>query len=97
MQADYRPSKWLRELVHIRDQETCQLCGTRGGPVQVAHRVAWPNGPTTEQNLYLLCQPCNNRDRVPWGLDREWKLNDFPQSRQAFDAIRTALLERILP
>jgi 5-methylcytosine-specific restriction endonuclease McrA len=95
--AGYRPCLKLRAIIHQRDAETCQDCGATTPPLEVAHRIPWPQGPTTEANLYLLCHSCNGRDRMPWGEDTDWKRYDFPQTKAEFDAIANQVLERVLP
>ena len=96
MQAGYRPSRWLRDKVRAKYQGTCQRCGS-SERTEVAHIVSWPEGPTEEANLTLLCKPCNGRDRRGWGeLPRPCGY-DFPQTRAEFDVIAEALLERVFP
>ena len=95
--AGYRPSRWVRDKVRKRDQGVCQACGTTAGAIEVAHRIPWPEGPSTEANLYLLCKSCNGKDRRPWGTEPVVNVHDFPQSQAEFHAIVDELLERVLP
>ena len=90
MQAGYRPSRWLRDKVRQHYGNTCQRCGTLEPPIEVAHIVRWPEGPTDEANLTLLCKSCNTTDR--WHRD-----SHFYQSKQEFDKIASQVLERVLP
>ena len=49
-----------RELVRLRDERTCLLCGTRHGPFEIDHIVPWSaGGPDTSDNLRVLCRDCN--------------------------------------
>ena len=90
MQAGYRPSRWLRDKIRAKYQETCQRCGTTEPPIEVAHIIAWPQGPTAEDNLTLLCKSCNGVDR--WSRDP-----NFYQTKAEFEAIVNQVLERVLP
>lgn len=57
------PSK-LRRYIFVRDKHSCQNCGKTakdGVKLEVEHVVAVSKGgPTTKDNLVLLCSHCNN-------------------------------------
>ena len=97
MQAGYKPSRWLRNKVRTHYGNTCQRCGTQQSSVEVAHIVPWPDGPTEEANLTLLCKPCNNKDRRGWGQHPRPRGYDAPQSKAEFDSIANQVLARVLP
>jgi 5-methylcytosine-specific restriction endonuclease McrA len=57
----------LRRAVFERDNNTCQHCGTHENlSIDHIYPEVW-GGPTTLDNLQVLCRPCNNRkaDRKP--------------------------------
>ena len=95
--AGYRPSLQLRQRIQERDRGVCQRCGCSDGRMEVAHAVPWPEGPTAEDNLLLLCKSCNGKDRRPWGENPRLSVHDFPQTKAEFDEIVNQLLERVLP
>ena len=97
MQAGYKPSRWLRNKVRAHYGDTCQRCGTQQPPIEVAHIVPWPAGPTEEANLTLLCKPCNGSDRRGWDALPRPRGYDLPQTKAAFDAIVNRVLARVLP
>lgn len=51
----------LRRAVFERDNHTCQHCGTHENlSIDHIYPEVW-GGPTTLENLQVLCRPCNNR------------------------------------
>ena len=55
----------LRQRVYRRDRGICHHCGI-WCPPRAFHADHWPiartdGGPTTEANLVVSCQPCNER------------------------------------
>ena len=57
-----------RKNVILRDDSTCQYCGTRGRDMTVDHVLPRSRGgPSTWENLVCACIPCNSRkrDRTP--------------------------------
>ena len=69
----YSQRSSFKEYIKIRDNYTCRKCGCKLGEVcslhhapvrqlDVAHIIPWPEGPSTEENMHLLCHPCNKLD-----------------------------------
>jgi len=56
--------KWsaVTKRVRARDRYTCQMCGTRTGPMEVDHIVPRIVGGTDDLgNLRLVCRLCHKR------------------------------------
>ena len=54
--------KTLRKTVFIRDDYTCQLCGVRGGDLEMDHIKEWCNYPELRfvaSNCRTLCKDCH--------------------------------------
>jgi 5-methylcytosine-specific restriction endonuclease McrA len=61
--TDYRRKipQWLREQVLERDEHACVLCGATDD-LTLDHIHPWSlGGQDTEDNLRVLCRPCNSR------------------------------------
>ena len=58
------PNAELKRLVQNRDQNTCMICGQQDANIQYDHKIPFErNGPTTIENLQLLCRACNVEKR----------------------------------
>ena len=66
-QRRYRDRKFKRTEVFVRDNHTCQICGTTSGEMVVDHIIPVSHGgDTVIDNLQCLCRSCNasKRDSV---------------------------------
>jgi len=62
--AAYRQHKALKDLVRLRDNCTCQICGKPGWDVD--HIIPHAEGGlSTPDNLRVLCHRCNCQRRRP--------------------------------
>jgi 5-methylcytosine-specific restriction endonuclease McrA len=64
------PPTWMKQRVYVRDNGQCRHCGVTEHQVRVKtgkameydHIIPWSRGgPTTVNNLQLLCPYCNAR------------------------------------
>ena len=58
--------------VRERNNRTCQGCGAPAK--EVAHIVPWPDGPTDDANLRILCTSCNHKERRRWAKGHEGEI-----------------------
>ena len=71
-EPQYRPSRPLRRLVHLRDQHCCGPgCSRTVRSDDLDHRVPWPLGPTSAANLAPLSRRCHRAKTTAWSLRRE--------------------------
>ena len=71
-EPQYRPSRPLRRLVHLRDQHCCAPgCSRTVRADDLDHRVPWPLGPTSAANLAPLSRRCHRAKTTAWSLRRD--------------------------
>ncbi|WP_206461513.1 HNH endonuclease [Acinetobacter baumannii] len=57
-----RPWRRLKAKIHLRDEWTCQCCGTVTKDLELDHIVNVARGGTDdESNLQSLCVPCHKK------------------------------------
>jgi HNH endonuclease len=57
------PSAWVRMYVWRRDRGKCVQCGDRERVWFDYIIPPWKGGPSTEQNIRLMCARCSRRNR----------------------------------
>jgi hypothetical protein len=58
------PTAKQKRVIRERDMGTCQICGSTEDNLQYDHKVPLDrNGPTTVENLQMLCSACNVEKR----------------------------------
>jgi hypothetical protein len=70
--STYRPPAGLADFVRIRDQH-CIFpgCGRRAATCDIDHRVRYPDGPTSADNLECLCRHHHRlKHEAGWAVDR---------------------------
>lgn len=55
-----KENKQLRIKIFKRDNDTCQMCGDVGDCIDHIKPIS-RGGTTSEENLQVLCKPCNSR------------------------------------
>lgn len=75
-------TKFSRENVYLRDEYTCQYCGSIKPPRNLTFDHVHPRskgGPTTWTNIVTACRPCNHRKADRTLRESGLKLRNEPQ------------------
>ncbi len=84
----YREPPLSKRNIMLRDNYTCQYCGTRKPPLTVDHVVPKSRGgKTTWNNLVCACVKCNNRKGDMTPEEAGMKLLSKPRKPTYFELI----------